>query len=98
MGLNPPFGVNAALANKFIDKALEFNPKLLILIVPTETERCAHSCYSFIPPPPSLSLCVCARACVCHFTLPLAFSRLDKKRTPYDLVWEDKAMLAGKVK
>lgn len=39
MGLNPPFGVKASLANKFIDKALEFKPKLLILIVPTETER-----------------------------------------------------------
>ncbi|XVE50756.1 hypothetical protein DITRI_Ditri01bG0188800 [Diplodiscus trichospermus] len=39
MGLNPPFGVKAGLANKFIDKALEFNPKLLILIVPPETER-----------------------------------------------------------
>lgn len=39
MGLNPPFGVKAALANKFIDKALEFEPKLLILIVPPETER-----------------------------------------------------------
>ncbi|XP_056162709.1 protein ENHANCED DOWNY MILDEW 2-like [Syzygium oleosum] len=39
MGLNPPFGVRAALANKFIDKALEFKPKLLILIVPSETER-----------------------------------------------------------
>ncbi|XP_020264203.1 protein ENHANCED DOWNY MILDEW 2-like isoform X1 [Asparagus officinalis] len=39
MGLNPPFGVNAALANKFIDKALTFRPKLLILIVPEETER-----------------------------------------------------------
>lgn len=39
MGLNPPFGVKAALANKFIDKALQFKPKLLILIVPPETER-----------------------------------------------------------
>ncbi|KAL6567122.1 hypothetical protein OROMI_015526 [Orobanche minor] len=39
MGLNPPFGVNAALANKFINKALEFKPKLIILIVPRETER-----------------------------------------------------------
>ncbi|KAK6947009.1 hypothetical protein RJ641_000482 [Dillenia turbinata] len=39
MGLNPPFGVNAALANKFIDKALEFSPKLIILIVPPETQR-----------------------------------------------------------
>ncbi|PIA27620.1 hypothetical protein AQUCO_07600056v1 [Aquilegia coerulea] len=39
MGLNPPFGVKAALANKFIKKALEFKPKLLILIVPPETAR-----------------------------------------------------------
>ncbi|KAG9453169.1 hypothetical protein H6P81_006073 [Aristolochia fimbriata] len=39
MGLNPPFGVRAALANKFIDKALEFKPKLLILIAPEETQR-----------------------------------------------------------
>ncbi|XP_047335519.1 protein ENHANCED DOWNY MILDEW 2-like [Impatiens glandulifera] len=60
MGLNPPFGVNAALANKFINKALEFRPKLLILIVPQETER------------------------------------LDRKCTPYDLVWEDVKFLAGK--
>ncbi|XP_031286415.1 protein ENHANCED DOWNY MILDEW 2-like isoform X1 [Pistacia vera] len=60
MGLNPPFGVRASLANKFINKALEFNPKLLILIVPPETER------------------------------------LDKKKTPYDLVWEDDQFLTGK--
>lgn len=39
MGLNPPFGVKAALANKFINKALEFRPKLVILIVPKETQR-----------------------------------------------------------
>ncbi|CAB4278102.1 unnamed protein product [Prunus armeniaca] len=39
MGLNPPFGVKAALANKFIDKALEFNPRILILIVPPDTQR-----------------------------------------------------------
>ncbi|TMW93781.1 hypothetical protein EJD97_011169 [Solanum chilense] len=60
MGLNPPFGVNAALANKFINKALEFKPKLLILIVPKETER------------------------------------LDVKRSPYDLIWEDDTLLGGK--
>ncbi|GAB2285220.1 hypothetical protein Dimus_019673 [Dionaea muscipula] len=39
MGLNPPFGVRAAWANKFINKALSFKPKLIILIVPRETER-----------------------------------------------------------
>ncbi|KAM3256072.1 hypothetical protein ACQJBY_048925 [Aegilops geniculata] len=60
MGLNPPFGVKAALANKFIDKALSFKPKLVILIVPKETKR------------------------------------LDQKKTPYDLVWEDSNCLAGK--
>ncbi|KAL8116200.1 hypothetical protein AgCh_022627 [Apium graveolens] len=39
MGLNPPFGVKSALANKFIDKALKFKPKLIALIVPPETQR-----------------------------------------------------------
>ncbi|CAN6204060.1 unnamed protein product [Urochloa humidicola] len=60
MGLNPPFGVKASLANKFIDKALSFKPKLIVLIVPKETKR------------------------------------LDQKKTPYDLVWEDSECLAGK--
>ncbi|KAL6644237.1 hypothetical protein ACP70R_015845 [Stipagrostis hirtigluma subsp. patula] len=60
MGLNPPFGLKAMLANKFIDKALTFKPKLIILIVPKETER------------------------------------LDQKRQPYDLVWEDTRSLSGK--
>ncbi|GAB4859373.1 hypothetical protein Ancab_040403 [Ancistrocladus abbreviatus] len=60
MGLNPPFGVKAALANQFIDKALTFKPKLLILIVPRETQR------------------------------------LDAKKIPYDLVWEDEYLLSGK--
>jgi hypothetical protein len=45
MGLNPPFGVKASLANKFIDKALTFKPKLIVLIVPKETKRYAtYSC------------------------------------------------------
>ncbi|GMI66267.1 ENHANCED DOWNY MILDEW 2 [Hibiscus trionum] len=39
MGLNPPFGVKAFLANKFINKALTFRPKLIVLIVPRETRR-----------------------------------------------------------
>ncbi|TKY68853.1 ENHANCED DOWNY MILDEW 2 [Spatholobus suberectus] len=39
IGLNPPFGVKGCLANKFIDKALTFKPKLLILIVPKVTRR-----------------------------------------------------------
>lgn len=60
MGLNPPFGVKSALANKFIDKALKFKPKLIALIVPPETER------------------------------------LDEKDPPYDLVFEDSELLAGK--
>lgn len=60
MGLNPPFGVKASLANQFIDKALQFKPKILILIVPPETKR------------------------------------LDEKKTPYDLIWEDAEKLSGK--
>ncbi|PUZ51084.1 hypothetical protein GQ55_6G145200 [Panicum hallii var. hallii] len=60
IGLNPPFGLKAILANKFINKALTFKPKLIILIVPKETER------------------------------------LDQKRQPYDLVWEDAGSLSGK--
>ncbi|KAK1418163.1 hypothetical protein QVD17_27302 [Tagetes erecta] len=39
IGLNPPFGVQASLANKFINHALKFKPKLIILIVPQETRR-----------------------------------------------------------
>ncbi|XP_020240370.1 protein ENHANCED DOWNY MILDEW 2 isoform X2 [Cajanus cajan] len=39
IGLNPPFGVKGCLANKFIDKALTFKPKILILIVPKVTKR-----------------------------------------------------------
>ncbi|KAF8105677.1 hypothetical protein N665_0157s0242 [Sinapis alba] len=39
MGLNPPFGFKSSLANTFIMKALEFKPKILILIVPSETKR-----------------------------------------------------------
>ncbi|XP_031477785.1 protein ENHANCED DOWNY MILDEW 2-like isoform X2 [Nymphaea colorata] len=60
MGLNPPFGVRASHANRFINKALSFDPKLLVLIVPPETER------------------------------------LNEKRYPYDLVWEDAEKLKGK--
>lgn len=42
MGLNPPFGCKASLANQFISKALQFKPKLLILIVPPEAHRYGH--------------------------------------------------------
>ncbi|ESQ42912.1 hypothetical protein EUTSA_v10012452mg [Eutrema salsugineum] len=48
MGLNPPFGVKASLANSFIAKALEFRPKILILIVPPETERLDKKSYVLI--------------------------------------------------
>ena len=49
MGLNPPFGVKVSLANKFINKALSFKPKLIVLIVPKETERYApYSCWQNI--------------------------------------------------
>lgn len=47
MGLNPPFGKNAALANQFIQQAVKFMPKLIILIVPPETER-YHNIYACV--------------------------------------------------
>ncbi|KAH7286771.1 hypothetical protein KP509_32G022200 [Ceratopteris richardii] len=59
MGLNPPFGVKGQLANQFVDHALKFKPKIIVLIVPKETER------------------------------------LDIKRDPYDLIWEDTDLLSG---
>ena len=34
IGLNPPFGSKGELAQKFIDHALSFKPRLLVLIVP----------------------------------------------------------------
>ncbi|KAI3993710.1 hypothetical protein MKX01_002723 [Papaver californicum] len=37
--LNIPFGINPALAAKYMDKALGFRPKLLILFVPQDTKR-----------------------------------------------------------
>jgi predicted RNA methylase len=48
MGLNPPFGVKASRANQFIDHALKFKPKLLVLIVPKETERSVPRLKCFI--------------------------------------------------
>lgn len=39
MVLNLSSGVEAALANKFINKALEFKPKILLLILPQEAQR-----------------------------------------------------------
>jgi hypothetical protein len=39
MGLNPPFGKQSALANAFINHAVTFRPKLIILIVPPSTKR-----------------------------------------------------------
>ncbi|OVA06583.1 zinc finger protein [Macleaya cordata] len=39
MGITLPVGVKLALVNKYVDKALEFKPKLLILFVPEGTER-----------------------------------------------------------
>ncbi|RAL43133.1 hypothetical protein DM860_009915 [Cuscuta australis] len=56
MGLNPPF----ANAYEFLNQALKFRPKLLIVTVPKSTKR------------------------------------LDKRKDPYDIVWEDEEILAGK--
>lgn len=37
VGLNPPFGVNAYLANQFILHAAKFKPRMMMLICPPET-------------------------------------------------------------
>ncbi|KAM0024140.1 hypothetical protein Hdeb2414_s0022g00612211 [Helianthus debilis subsp. tardiflorus] len=58
MGLTPLFGKNVALANKFIDSALKFKPKLIILVVLPETERYKYS-YTHI------SMCVRLYICTC---------------------------------
>ncbi|KAK1305838.1 hypothetical protein QJS10_CPA10g01897 [Acorus calamus] len=86
IGLNPPFGVKAALANKFIDKALQFKPKLVILIVPEETERyVTHSSSLYI-----------TRSCTTSHICSAIHVRLDKKKQPeYDLIWEDRKSLSN---
>ncbi|KAL5548513.1 hypothetical protein UlMin_003744 [Ulmus minor] len=60
VGLNHPTGDDATLTNKFIDKALEFKPKLLVLVASQEAQR------------------------------------LDKYKSPYDLLWEDDQLFSGK--
>ena len=88
MGLNPPFGFKASLANQFINKALTFKPKLIILIVPKETERC----------PLLLSICMFFCCKLISNTFPcFILDRLDKKYPPYELIWQDSQQLAGKV-
>lgn len=37
IGLNPPFGKDNYLANKFVMHAVEFKPRVLVLIVPPAT-------------------------------------------------------------
>lgn len=38
IGLNPPFGVNAALANQFVRQAAGFKPRFMMLICPANTQ------------------------------------------------------------
>ncbi|KAF4384263.1 hypothetical protein G4B88_016829 [Cannabis sativa] len=86
MGLHPPFGVGAKFAKKFIDKALGFKPKLLILIAPPETETERYyllSTYS-------------SHREGYHFCFVTFLYRLDEQELPYDLVWEDDHLLSGK--
>ncbi len=37
IGLNPPYGMNNVLAQKFQDHALKFRPRIIVLIVPPST-------------------------------------------------------------
>ncbi|KAK9074084.1 hypothetical protein SSX86_006681 [Deinandra increscens subsp. villosa] len=76
MGLNPPFGVRASLANKFINHALKFKPKLIILIVPKETKRLDRKI-----PPYDLIWEDCGMLSDKSFYLP---GSLDTKAQPLD--------------
>ncbi|MCL7036202.1 hypothetical protein MKW94_028951 [Papaver nudicaule] len=46
--LNIPFGIKSALADKCIDKALGFRPKLLVLFVPVDIKRLDRSEYQLV--------------------------------------------------
>ncbi|KAI3874678.1 hypothetical protein MKX03_015155 [Papaver bracteatum] len=46
--LNIPFGINSALADKCIDKALGFRPKLLVLFVPEDIKRLEKPEYKLV--------------------------------------------------
>eukprot|EP00897_Mesotaenium_endlicherianum_P009710 jgi/Mesen1/8768/ME000524S08075 len=48
IGLNPPYGVNACLANQFIRHALTFSPVMIVLIVPDETMRLEEFGYDLL--------------------------------------------------
>lgn len=81
--MNPPFGHKASLANAFIKKALEFKPKILILIVPSETKRYIANTVSFSDK---------------HFiTLGSSTFRVDLI-ADYELIWEDRNLLSGLVR
>ncbi|OMO52956.1 Zinc finger, RING/FYVE/PHD-type [Corchorus capsularis] len=48
IGLNPPVGREASGTNKFIQKALRFRPKLIIVIAPMEARRLELEAYDLI--------------------------------------------------
>ncbi|KAF3778304.1 ENHANCED DOWNY MILDEW 2 protein [Nymphaea thermarum] len=56
IGLNPPFGVKAAIANRFIDKALEFRPKLIAFYLPGSVDVEDQSISQWNTKPPVLYL------------------------------------------
>lgn len=52
IGLNPPFGKDGCLADKFVSHAAKFNPRVIVLIVPPATKvRC-------LPLAPPAQLCL----------------------------------------
>jgi hypothetical protein len=47
IGLNPPFGKNGSLANKFVEHAARtFSPRIIVLIVPPAT--IVRACFSLV--------------------------------------------------
>ncbi|KAI3717921.1 hypothetical protein L1987_69846 [Smallanthus sonchifolius] len=91
MGVNPPFGVNASLANKFIDNALLLSLSLLFSLFLQKLK-------GRFPPP---SLYAITRVCMYvsvsdHARSSHSCKDSEKRRPLYDLVWEDVDLLAGK--
>lgn len=48
IGLNPPFGKDGSLANKFVERAAMYHqPRIIVLIVPPKTKVCT---WYWLPP------------------------------------------------
>lgn len=87
MGLHPPSGTDGDLDDKFINKALEFKPKLLIIIAHRGTQRYVLKFGPFHHKTKQRTKSEPKTTCVLFPSF-----RLDSEDFPYDLIWEDDKM------